>query len=180
VRPSLVCRVRSGSPIESSIRAHYSPTLDACSGHICAHSRSQAGRYTASAWQSGGVTKTQYFTATSLDGHIADEDNSLAWLFDVDRGQGDDDSFTRFFAEIGAMAMGATTYEWVLDHEDLLDHPERWHAYYGETPCWVFTHRTLPSIPGADIRFANGDVRPGSSGDDARGGRDEHLARGRR
>jgi dihydrofolate reductase len=113
-----------------------------------------------SAWQSGGVTKTQYFTATSLDGYIADQDNSLAWLFDVDRGQGGDDSFTRFFAEIGAMAMGATTYEWVLDHEQSLDHPEKWHAYYGETPCWVFTHGTLPSIPGADIRFANGDVRP--------------------
>jgi dihydrofolate reductase len=83
----------------------------------------------ASAWQSGGVTKTQYFTATSLDGYIADQDNSLAWLFEVDRRQGNDDSFARFFAEIGAMAMGATTYEWVLDHEQLLDHPEKWRAY---------------------------------------------------
>jgi dihydrofolate reductase len=58
------------------------------------------------------------------------------------------------------MAMGATTYEWVLGHEDLLDRPEKWHAYYGETPCWVFTHRTLPPVPGADIRFVQEDVRP--------------------
>jgi dihydrofolate reductase len=106
------------------------------------------------------VTKTQYYTATSLDGYIADEHNSLDWLLEVDRAAGDDDSFTRFFAHVGAMAMGATTYEWVLDHDQLLDHPEKWRAYYGETPCWVFTHRTLPPVPGADIRFVQGDVRP--------------------
>jgi dihydrofolate reductase len=112
-----------------------------------------------SAWQSDGVTKTQYYTATSLDGYIADEQNSLEWLFEVDRAESDDD-FARFFAEVGAMAMGATTYEWVLDHDQLLDHPEKWHAYYGETACWVFTHRTPPRIPRADIRFVQGDVRP--------------------
>jgi dihydrofolate reductase len=111
------------------------------------------------AWHSGGVTRTQYFTATSLDGYIADENNSLDWLFEVDRAEGDD-SFTRFFADVGAMAMGATTYEWVLDHERLLDHPEKWRAYYGETPCWVFTHRPLPLVPGTDIRIVEGDPRP--------------------
>jgi dihydrofolate reductase len=105
------------------------------------------------------VTKTQYYTATSLDGYIADEHNSLDWLFEVDRTEADD-QFTRFFADVGAMVMGATTYEWVLDHDHLLDHPEKWHAYYGETPCWVFTHRTLPAIPRTDIRFVQGDVRP--------------------
>ena len=26
-------------------------------------------------------------------------------------------------------------------------------------PAWVFTHRRLPSIPGADVRFVQGDVR---------------------
>jgi dihydrofolate reductase len=31
---------------------------------------------------------------------------------------------------------------------------------YGETPCWVFTHRTLPAIPGAPISFVQGDVGP--------------------
>jgi len=106
------------------------------------------------------VTKTQYYTATSLDGYIADERNSLDWLFEVDRAEGDGDSFTRFFTDVGAMAMGATTYEWVLDHDQLLDHPEKWHAYYGEMPRWVFTPRTLRSVPGADLRFVQGDVRP--------------------
>jgi dihydrofolate reductase len=106
-----------------------------------------------------GVTKTQYYTATSLDGYIADEHNSLDWLFEVDRAEADD-QFARFFADVGAMAMGATTYEWVLDHEHLRDQPEKWHVYYGETPCWVFTHRALRPLPGTDIRFVQGDVRP--------------------
>jgi dihydrofolate reductase len=106
-----------------------------------------------------GVAKTLYYTASTLDGFIADENNSLEWLFEVERSEGDD-SFARFFAEIGAMAMGATTYEWVVDHERLRDEPERWRAYYGDTPCWVFTHRALPEIPGAPVRFVQGDVAP--------------------
>jgi dihydrofolate reductase len=63
------------------------------------------------------VAKTQYYTATTLDGFIADENNSLGWLFEVDREQEGENSFDAFFADIGAMAMGATTYEWVLDHD---------------------------------------------------------------
>jgi dihydrofolate reductase len=105
------------------------------------------------------VAKTQYYTATTLDGYIADENNSLDWLFEVDREQGGDE-FGRFFADVGAMAMGATTYEWILDHERLLEDPDKWRGYYGETPSWVFTHRTLPPIPGADIRFVQGDAAP--------------------
>jgi hypothetical protein len=29
------------------------------------------------------------------------------------------------------MAMGATTYQWVLEHDRLLEDPEKWHGYYG-------------------------------------------------
>src|SRR5262245_46096191 len=36
-------------------------------------------------WQSGRVGRTQYYTATTLDGFIADEHDSLDWLFEVDR-----------------------------------------------------------------------------------------------
>jgi dihydrofolate reductase len=98
-----------------------------------------------------------YYTATSLDGFIADENNSLAWLFEVARDP-DDTSWDAFLAGIGAMAMGSTTYEWVLAHDDLLVHPERWHGYYADRPCWVFSHRDLPAIPGVDLRFVKGDV----------------------
>src|SRR3954451_3281163 len=65
-----------------------------------------------------------------------------------------------FISAVGATAMGATTYEWVLDHEKLLEHPVRWRDFYGDIPCWVFTHRDLPGIPDADVRFVQGDVRP--------------------
>jgi dihydrofolate reductase len=109
-------------------------------------------------WHSQSVTKTQYYTATSADGFIADEANSLDWLFVVDRSG--PDRFNEFFAGVGAMCMGATTYEWVLEHEQLLTHPEKWKATYGDTPCWVFTHRKLPAIEGADLTFVSGDVGP--------------------
>lgn len=104
--------------------------------------------------------KTQYYTATSVDGYIADPDNSLEWLFQFG-GEAEDqamnDYYPRFIAQVGATAMGSTTYEWILAHENLVQEPEKW-PY--EMPCWVFSTRDLPSIEGADIRFVEGDVAP--------------------
>jgi dihydrofolate reductase len=105
--------------------------------------------------------KTQYYAATSLDGYIADENNSVDWLLELGHDTDEvESSFAAFFAEVGAMAMGATTYEWVVEHERLLDDPDKWHGYYGDTPCWVFTHRALAPVPGADLFFVQGDVEP--------------------
>ena len=106
------------------------------------------------------MATTQYYTATTLDGFIADEHHSLDWLFVVERQRDGADSFDAFFADVGAMAMGSTTYEWVLDHDRLLENPEKWHRYNGDVRCWVFTHRDLPPIPGAAISFVQGDVAP--------------------
>jgi dihydrofolate reductase len=105
------------------------------------------------------VTITQYFTATTLDGFIADPDNSLSWLFEVES-EGGAPPFGEFFAGVGAFVMGATTYEWVYAHESLAESPEKWAEWYGEIPAWVFTHRELPVVPGAPIHFVQGDVRP--------------------
>jgi dihydrofolate reductase len=108
------------------------------------------------------MAKTQYYTATSIDGFIADPDNSLDWLFEV--GEGDPDQpanpFATFFADVGAFAMGSTTYEWILEHDKLLVQPQKWKDYYDEVPGWVFTHRSLEPIPGAHLTFISGDVRP--------------------
>jgi dihydrofolate reductase len=109
------------------------------------------------------MPKTQYYTATTIDGFIADAANSLDWLFEVGSGRADENGsnpFGEFFADVGAFAMGATTYQWVLDHEKLLDNPGKWHEFYGDVPAWVFTHRSLPPIPGATLHFVQGDVRP--------------------
>ena len=102
------------------------------------------------------VAKTQYYTATSVDGYTADLDNSLDWLFEVD--EGTDNPFGAFFAGVGAFAMGASTYEWVLKNDNVLEEPENWHEMYGDIPCWVFTHRELPLVPNANIFMVSGDV----------------------
>jgi dihydrofolate reductase len=107
------------------------------------------------------MTKTQYATATTVDGYIADKENSLDWLFEVPRNGGSGgEGFGEFFAGVGAFAMGATTYEWVFAHERLDERPEKWREWYGSTPAWVFTHRELATVPDADIRFVQGDVAP--------------------
>ena len=102
------------------------------------------------------MPKTQYFTAASLDGFIADSGNSLDWLFQAEAAakaeSASGDLYHEFYAQVGALAMGATTYEWVLRHEKLLDKPASW-PYSGRR-CWVFSHRQLPAVPGADLSFA--------------------------
>ncbi len=105
------------------------------------------------------MSKVTYYTATTVDGFIADPDNSLQWLFDVPHIDDDDEGeWDAFIGRVGALVLGRTTYEWVLDHEDLLTHPERWHTMYGDRPSWVFSHHDLPPLPGSDLRFVQGDV----------------------
>jgi dihydrofolate reductase len=96
------------------------------------------------------------YTATSLDGFIADEENSLSWLLQF--GELEDSSYSGFINSVGAIAMGSTTYEWILTHQinEQAQHQQRW-VY--EQPTWVFTTRVLPTVEGADIRFVKGDVR---------------------
>lgn len=100
--------------------------------------------------------KTQYFTASSLDGFIADPEDSLDWLFTL--GDVQDTSYPTFIRDVGALAMGSATYEWMLRHiiGPDADHPGPWPYHQ---PTWVFTSRALPTVPGADIRFTRGDVR---------------------
>jgi len=105
------------------------------------------------------VGRTQYFTATTLDGFIADPDNSLEWLFTREQDPDAPLGYTRFIADVGALAMGSTTYEWVLDHEFGGKDPADWRWPY-DIPSWVFTHRTLPVVPDAPIEFRSGDVAP--------------------
>ena len=102
--------------------------------------------------------KTQYYTATSLDGFIATEDDSLEWLFPL--GNVADTSYPEFIAEVGALVMGASTYEWMVRHATKLVEETGASWPYAQ-PTWVFTHRRLPlAAADADIRFVQGDVRP--------------------
>jgi dihydrofolate reductase len=103
------------------------------------------------------VSRTQYYTATSLDGFIADPDNSLDWLFTRKQEEDGPLNYRDFIAGIGALAMGSTTYEWILDHEFAGKDRAEWKWPY-EIPCWVFTHRRLPVVPDARIEFTSADI----------------------
>jgi dihydrofolate reductase len=100
---------------------------------------------------------TQYYTATTLDGFIADPNDSLEWLFSREQDHDGPLNYAAFIAEVGALAMGSTTYEWVIDHEFSGKPPEEWSWPY-DLPCWVFTHRELTVVPGADVRFTSDEV----------------------
>jgi dihydrofolate reductase len=95
-------------------------------------------------------------TATTINGWIADEGNSLDWLFAVEDGEAPPEGL--YPADATVMVEGSTTYEWVLAHEDLLAHPAKWREFYGDKPTYVFTTRTLPVPEGADVRFVSGAV----------------------
>ncbi len=103
--------------------------------------------------------KTQYYTASSLDGFIADRRNGIDWLMQF----GDDmtSDYPDFIKDVGALIMGSTTYEWMLENHVGENAPERMPWPYAQT-TWVLTSRTLPTVPGADIRFVRGDVTPDS------------------
>jgi len=107
----------------------------------------------------GRLMATVYYTATTLDGYLATPDHSLDWLFAVEHGPDVEADMAQFYASVGPLAMGASTYRWVVENESLLDHPEKWHEWYGDRPTWVFTHREdQPVVEGADIRFTRSPV----------------------
>lgn len=99
--------------------------------------------------------KTQFYTATSLDGFLATEDDSLDWLFPL--ADLDATSYPAFIARVGALAMGSATYEWILRHAHTVA-AQAGSAWPYPQPTWVFTSRQLPTVPGADLRFVNGAV----------------------
>jgi dihydrofolate reductase len=95
-------------------------------------------------------------SATSINGWIADEDNSLAWLFAVDGGDHPDEGL--FPTDAVVLVEGSTTYEWLLAEQDILANPEKWAEFHGDRTTFVFTSRELPVPDGADIRFLSGSV----------------------
>lgn len=95
------------------------------------------------------MTRFRYYVASSLDGFIADRKNGIDWLIAFGFAEFTAD-YERFIAEIGAIVMGASTYEFILG-----EGPD---AYTYDVPAWVFTHRDLPAVQGRDVRFHAGDA----------------------
>lgn len=103
---------------------------------------------------------TLYYTATSLDGFIATEDNSLDWLFPL--GDINDTGYPAFIAQVGALAMGSTTYKWMLRHVGQVSE-QMGSPWPYRQPTWVFTHQNLPIVKGAEIHFVQGSVKSAHS-----------------
>lgn len=103
------------------------------------------------------ATRTRYYTASSLDGFIAAPGHSLAWLLTRAVDEDGPLGYEGFIRDVGAMAMGANTYEWLLRH-GLADAEGGEPAWPYDIPCWVFTHRAPRVIPGADVTLTSEDV----------------------
>jgi dihydrofolate reductase len=91
-----------------------------------------------------------YFTASSLDGFIVDEADSLDWLtsraVDADGPFG----YRAFAKSVGALVMGSATYEWLVANQ-----PGDW-MY--EQPSWVLTSRPQIVVDGHPVQPFEGDI----------------------
>ncbi|MFG1934111.1 dihydrofolate reductase family protein [Mycobacterium sp. NPDC048908] len=93
---------------------------------------------------------TVYFTASSLDGYIVDEADSLDWLTSRAVDAGGPFGYEAFIKNVGALVMGSATYEWVKNN-----HPGDW-MY--EQPSWVLTRRPQIIAEEHPVKVFDGDV----------------------
>jgi dihydrofolate reductase len=105
------------------------------------------------------LSRTQYYCAATLDGFIAEADDTLRWLtgyegsYDGPRAVPMKGTYDQFYDGVGALVSGSATYEFVLN--EVSEWP------YKDKPYWVLTSRDLPEpeAAGVDVRFARGGVR---------------------
>lgn len=104
------------------------------------------------------MTRYRYYTATTLDGFLTDDQGSLDWLYEQDDSElsASVDSvvdYDKFIANVGVLVMGATTYRVILDE---LKSGDPGMPY--SLPWFVFTHHELET-PVGDVTFLEGDPR---------------------
>ncbi|BCI50964.1 dihydrofolate reductase [Mycolicibacterium litorale] len=93
---------------------------------------------------------TVYYTASSLDGYIVDEDDSLDWLVTRDIDPDGPFHYDAFADTVGALVMGSATYEWIVKNQ-----PGQW-MY--QQPSWVLTHRPGIVADGHPVQTFQGEV----------------------
>src|SRR5215216_4870400 len=104
-------------------------------------------------------TRVVYYAAMSLDGYIAEADDTLGWLIGfpgVEPGeavQPVEGGYDEFYEDIGALVMGSVTYEWILEH--LVDGGS-W-PYAGKA-SWVLSSRDLPVPEGVEVTISDAAV----------------------
>src|SRR4051812_30189325 len=93
---------------------------------------------------------TVYYTASSIDGYIVDDRNSLQWLTSRNIDADGPFGYRAFSDSVGVLVMGATTYEWLVVND-----PDDWQY---KQPTWVMTHRPNIIRNGDPVRAYQGDV----------------------
>ena len=103
-----------------------------------------------------------YYSAVTLDGFIAEADDTIGWLTSYEGEPPGDDvepvegGYRAFYEEeVGALVSGSVTYEFILGQ---LDRDAEW-PYMGK-PYWVLSSRELP-VPegeGVEVRIVDGAV----------------------
>lgn len=94
--------------------------------------------------------KIVLFIATSLDGYIATEDDSLVWLFKV-AGEGDN-GYSEFFDTVDTIIMGRRTYDWIMKEES-------GNFPYKNKECYVFSKTEHIENESEEIvQFVNDDM----------------------
>lgn len=93
---------------------------------------------------------TIYYTAASIDGYIVDDRDSLEWLISRNIDADGPFGYRAFANSVGALVMGATTYEWILAND-----PDEWQY---TQPTWVLTHRPEIVRTGHAVKAFQGDV----------------------
>ncbi len=91
--------------------------------------------------------KLVLYIATSLDGYIATEDDSLEWLFKTE-GEGDN-GYSEFYNTVDTILIGRRTYDWIIEQENG-DFP------YKNKKCYVFSK--TESGKNENVEFINQDV----------------------
>lgn len=74
-----------------------------------------------------------YYTASTLDGFVADDHDGLDWLLSRENDPDGPFGYRAFAESVGALVLGSTTYEWIRVHQ-----PGEW-PY--QQPTWVLTSR---------------------------------------
>lgn len=90
---------------------------------------------------------TIFYTGASLDGFIADPDHDLSWLVTREIDPATTMGFETVRPRLGAAVMGASTWQWLLDHDE--------GGTVDGLPTWVLTHRDFE--PAEGVRFEAAD-----------------------
>ena len=104
------------------------------------------------------MSLVRYYAASTLDGYIAESDDTIDWLLEYDGHYEEAESdanqagYEAFYEGIGALVMGSVTYEFVLAQGSAWP--------YAGKPSWVLSSRELPKPAGegVDVRVVSREI----------------------